>query len=45
MEKTLVELFQDARNQFYNAYGKLYTPQEAAILTNEILEELKKEKI
>ena len=32
-EKTLVELFEDMRNQFYNMHGKLYTAQEAAFLT------------
>ena len=32
-EKTLVELFEDMRNQFYNTHGKLYTAQEAALLT------------
>lgn len=32
-EKTLVELFEDMRNQFYNTHGKLYTAQEAAFLT------------
>ena len=41
-EKTLVELFQDMREQFLSANGRLYTPQEAAILTDEIREELKK---
>mgnify|MGYP004487162121 FL=1 len=32
-EKTLVELFEDMRKQFYNTHGKLYTAQEAAFLT------------
>lgn len=32
-EKTLVELFEDMRNQFYNMHSKLYTAQEAAFLT------------
>ena len=32
-EKTLVELFEDMRNQFYNMHGKLYTAQKAAFLT------------
>ena len=32
-EKTLVELFEDMRKQFYNTHGKLYTAHEAAFLT------------
>lgn len=32
-EKTLVELFEDMRKQFYNTHGKLYTAQETAFLT------------
>ncbi len=44
-EKTLVELFQDMREQFLAAHGRLYTPQEAAILTEEIREELKRGKM
>lgn len=43
-EPTLVELFEELRRQFYEAHGRYFTPQEAAILTDEIREEIKRGK-
>lgn len=44
-EKTLVELFQEMQDQFLATHGRLYTPQEAAILTDEIGEKIKRGKV